>query len=76
MPVFCLQQPVSTRLCPSHLLVFDHPFTDNLVHGRFHEGRGDGFAVPVAIAVVGDEGTVNRDVMAEFRNGLVQLGYF
>ena len=29
--------------------------------------------MPVPIAVVGNEGTVNRDVVPELQNGLVQL---
>ena len=50
-----LQQQMGTAQGPLHRLLLDEALTDHLIDGRFDKGDADGFAVPVALAKVGNE---------------------
>src|SRR5450631_1858958 len=41
---------------PPHLLLFDHPFGDQLIDGGFNEPRRDPFLAAIPLAIVGDPG--------------------
>src|SRR5438477_8558001 len=49
-----LQRQVAAPVTPTHLLFLHEPFTDHLVDGRFHEGRGNDLSLPITLAVVWD----------------------
>ena len=44
-PRMDLQQQVGSAWTPGHLLLLHHPLADHLIHGRFHECRGDGLTI-------------------------------
>ena len=47
---------------PAHLLFFDEPFAQNLIHGRFDKGRRDPLARPPQFIIV-------RKVLVQFFEG-------
>jgi hypothetical protein len=51
---------MGTALGPSHLLSLDKSLTQNLVDGRLNKGRGNGFSMPITVAVIGNKGLVGR----------------
>jgi hypothetical protein len=53
---------VSAYLGPLHLLLFYHPFGDNLIDCRFDERSGDRFPVAVLLPIVGDQIRIILDV--------------
>jgi len=65
-----LQKQMGAALAPFHLLFLDHPFAHHVVHRRFHKARADTFAVAVALAIVGDEGTVILNVGGKFASAI------
>jgi hypothetical protein len=64
---------MGTALGPSHLLSLDKSLTQNLVDGRLNKGRGNGFSMPITVAVIGNKGSVGANVGPEFSNDLQQL---
>ena len=52
--------------CPTHLLPLDEAFAHDLVDGGFHEPGSDGFAVAVAIGIIGDGVEVRCYIVHEF----------
>src|SRR5450631_2431392 len=50
---------------PPHLLLFDHPFGDQLIDGGFNEPRRDPFLAAIPLAIVGDPGTIVDNVPVE-----------
>jgi hypothetical protein len=56
---------VGTGLAPTHLLLFHESFTNHVIDGGFHKGRGDDFALPVPPAVVGQNRSILADVGLE-----------
>src|SRR5664279_2701728 len=61
-----LEQEVRAAGAPSHLLLLDHAFADDLVDRGFDERGGDGLAGTSAFPIVGDSGGVRGEVAAEF----------
>jgi hypothetical protein len=60
-----LQQPVSARGGPTHLLSLHKPLADNLVDGGFDEAGRDRLTVPLAVRIVRDRGQVGGHVTHE-----------
>src|SRR5262245_54925597 len=63
---------MSPALTPSHLLALYQAFTDDLIHCRFHKRGRDGFIIPRAVSVIGDELLVGRDVPTKLTHGFQQ----
>jgi hypothetical protein len=61
-----LEQPMCTGHRPSHLLLLDEPFADDLVDSRLDKASRDWLAVPVTISVIRDRRHVGRYVIDEF----------
>ena len=57
-----LQQEVRAALGPLHLLFFAEALADHLVNGRLDKTGADVLPIPVALAVVGDEGAIALDI--------------
>src|ERR1700732_518052 len=53
---------MGAALGPSHLLSLDKSLTQNLVDGRLNKGRGNGFSMPITVAVIGNKGSVGANV--------------
>ena len=58
---------------PSHLLLFDHTFADDLVDRGFDERGGDGLPDESAFPVAGDGAGVGGEVAAELADRLGEL---
>src|SRR6266446_8120388 len=56
---------MSTTPSPAHLLFFDKPLAHDLVDGRFGDCRGDGFFIAVAVAIIGNGGSVGTNVVVK-----------
>ena len=54
---------------PGHLLLLAEALADHLIHGRFDKARADAFAVPVTLAVVGNEALVVLNIRVELLDG-------
>ena len=64
---------MGTPQSPLHLLLLDEASADHLIDGRFYERGADGFALPSALAEVGNELAVVADVGLEFSNTIGNL---
>src|SRR6266481_7689119 len=64
---------MGTAVGPPHRLSLDKSLTQNLVEGRLNKGRGNGFSMPITVAVIGNKGSVGANVGPEFSNGFQQL---
>src|SRR5262245_66461588 len=58
---------------PLHLLLFTEALADDLVDGRLDKTGADALPIPVALAVVGDEGAIAVYVCVEVFHGLQQF---
>src|SRR5260221_12771105 len=62
-----------TALALSHLLSLDKSLTKTVVDARLNKGCGNGFSMPITVAVIGNKGSVGANVGPEFSNGFQQL---
>src|SRR5215510_14173616 len=60
-----LQQEIGAAWKPGHLLLLAEAFADHPIHGRFYKAHADAFAVPVTLAIVGNEALFIRDIGME-----------
>jgi hypothetical protein len=60
-------------LAPLHLLFFDHPFANHLVHGRFHKPSADALAVAIALAIVLNKIRIVVGVRVKLRDGFQEF---
>ena len=58
---------------PLHLLLLDEASADHLIDRRFYERGADGFALPPALAEVGNELAVVADIGFEFSDTIGNL---
>src|SRR5882724_9644910 len=68
-----LQQQMRTPLGPLQLLLRTEALADDLVDGRLDKTGADVLPIPVALAVVGDEGAIALDVSVELLYGPQEL---
>jgi hypothetical protein len=60
-----LQQQMRLALDPLHLLLLAEAPADDLVDGGFDKAGADAFATSIALAIVGDEGTIPLNIGVE-----------
>ena len=75
--VQCLDPHLEEQMCrafrPLHRLPLAEALADHLIDGRFHKAGADALALPVALAIIGNESLVVLDVGVEFLNGFQEL---
>src|SRR5215475_2193158 len=64
-----VQEPMGTTLGPLPLLAFAEAFTDHLVARGFDNAGADALPIPVALAIIGDEGAIALDIGVELLDG-------
>ena len=69
-----LQQQVCSALGPLHGLLFDKPFAEDVVNRGFYKRRRNRLPTPIALAIVGNEGTIVHDIGVELLHGFFELG--
>jgi hypothetical protein len=57
-----LQEQMRPPFGPLHLLLLTEALADDLVDGRLDKTGADALPIPVALAVVGDEGAIALDI--------------
>jgi hypothetical protein len=67
------QQQMRTPLGPLQLLLLTEALADDLVDGRLDKTGADVLPIPVALAVVGDEGAIALDISVELLYGPQEL---
>src|SRR6266566_9229137 len=60
-------------LGPLHLLLLAEAPADHLIDRGFDKAGADAFAIPIALAIVGDERAISLDIGVELLNGLQQF---
>jgi hypothetical protein len=68
-----LQQQMRLPLGPLHLLLLAETLADDLVDGRLDKTGAYTLPIPVALAIVGNEGAIAVNVRVEFFHGLQQF---
>ncbi len=56
---------MGTLLGPAHLLFFDKSSAYDLIDCRFSHCRGDGFFIPVAVAIIGNRRSVGTNIVVK-----------
>jgi hypothetical protein len=73
VPVGDLQQQMRPAWGPGHLLFLAEALADHLVDRRFHEAGADPLSCPVALAIIGNEALVIRDIGMELLYGFEEF---